>query len=218
MAVASLLTAFIGFAPTYYLRSLTDAPPLTTLVHVHGLLATGWLLLFLAQTSLVAAHRTDIHRRLGLAATVLVPLILVVGWFTAIEGARRGVTRPDGPPPLEFLAVPLGTLLVFAVLVVPGLLLRRRSEIHKRQMLLATISILTPAIARLRHSWDGGPIVPIAGTCAFVLVCMAYDRLSLGRVHPVFLWGGVFVMVALPARFATGGTDAWRAFADWLTL
>ena len=158
MAVAAALTVFIGFAPTYYLSGAFGGRPLTTLVHVHGAIATAWILLFLTQTSLIAARRTDLHRRLGVAGALLAVLLLVVGYLTAVEGARRGVTPPGGPPPLAFLAVPIGTLVVFAILVGAGLAQRRRSETHKRLMLLATIAILTPAIARMRYIWGPGPL------------------------------------------------------------
>jgi hypothetical protein len=88
----------------------------------------------------------------------------IVGYLTAVEGARRGVTPPGGPP-LAFLAVPLGALVAFPILVGAGLYRRRRSETHKRLMLLATIVLLTPAIAGLRFIGDGGPPVAIGGTC-----------------------------------------------------
>jgi uncharacterized membrane protein YozB (DUF420 family) len=217
MAIASALTVFIGFAPSYYLSGTFGGRPLTTLVHVHGAVATAWIVLFLTQTSLIAAKRTDLHRRLGVAGALLAALLLVVGYLTAVEGARLGVTPPGGPPPLSFLAVPIGTLAVFAILVGAGLAQRRRSETHKRLMLLATISILTPAIARMRYIWEGGPLLPIGGTCLFVVACLLYDRLSHGRIHPAFLWGGIFVMATLPGRFALGETDAWLAVARWLT-
>ena len=168
MAIAAALTVFIGFAPTYYLRGVFGAAPLTTLVHVHGAVATAWILLFLTQTSLIAARRTDLHRRLGVVGAVLAPLLLVVGYLTAIESARLGHTPPGGPPPLAFLAVPIGTLLVFAILVGAGLAQRRRSETHKRLMLLATIAILTPAIARLRWMGLGGlPSPSAAPVCSW---------------------------------------------------
>ena len=217
MAIAAALTVFVGFAPTYYLRGVFGAAPLTTLVHVHGAVATAWILLFLTQTSLIAGGRTDLHRRLGVAGAVLAPLLLVVGYLTAIESARLGHTPPGGPPPLAFLAVPIGTLVVFAILVGAGLAQRRRSETHKRLMLLATIAILTPAIARLRWMGLEGPPYAIGGTCLFVVACLVYDRVAHGRVHPAFLWGGLFVMVALPLRFALGRTDAWLSVARWLT-
>jgi hypothetical protein len=152
-----------------------------------------------------------------MAGAALVVALLVVGWFTAIEAARRGVTPPGGPPPLAFLSVPLGTLAVFAILVVAGLANRGRRETHKRLMLLATIALLTPAIARFRFFMPGGPLLAIGGTTLFVLACMGYDRLSHGRIHPAFLWGGLFLIVSLPARFAVGATDAWGALAEWLT-
>jgi uncharacterized membrane protein YozB (DUF420 family) len=217
MAIAAALTAFIGFAPSYYLSGVFGGRPLTKLVHVHGAIATAWILLFLTQTSLIAAKRTDLHRRLGVAGALLAVLLLVVGYLTAVEGARLGVTPPGGPPPMAFLAVPIGTLVVFAILVGAGLAQRRRSETHKRLMLLATISILTPAIARLRYIWGPGPLIPIVGTCLFVVACLVYDRLAHGRVHPAFLWGGILVTVTLPARFALGQTDAWLAVARWMT-
>lgn len=217
MAVASLLTVVIGFGPTYYLRGAFGAPPLSTLVHLHGIVFTSWIVLFLTQTSLIAAGRADLHRRLGVAGGVLAPLMLVVGYLTAVEGARHGVTPPGGPPPLAFLAVPIGTLMVFATLVGSGLYNRRRSETHKRLMLLATISLLTPAIARMRFIGEGGPPVAIGGTCLFVVACLIYDRAAHGRVHSAFLWGGLFVMLSLPLRMAIGRTDAWLSVAQWLT-
>ncbi len=217
MALAAAVTVFVGFAPTYYLRSFSGAPPLTGLVHLHGLLSTLWMLLFLTQASLVSAGRVDLHRRLGIAGALLAPALVVVGFLTAVTAARLGVTPPGGPPPLRFLAVPVGTILAFAILVGVGLAQRSRPETHKRLMLLATIALLTPALARFRYFGPGGPPVAIGGTCAFVLACMLYDRGSHGRIHPAFLWGGLLLMISLPLRFAVTRTDAWLAIARWLT-
>ncbi len=218
MALAVLLTVLAGFARTYYLGRFFGAEPISGLVHVHGVVFTLWVLLFVSQTSLIAAGRTDIHRRLGAAGAVLAGLMLVVGYLTAIEAARLGVTPPGGPPPLNFLSVPLGTLSAFVILVAAGLYQRRRSETHKRLMLLATIALLAPALARFRTlDLPGGPPMAIGGTCLFVLACMAYDRAAHGRVHPAFLWGGLLLMISLPLRFAIGRTDTWRSIAVWLT-
>jgi drug/metabolite transporter superfamily protein YnfA len=98
-----------------------------------------------------------------------------------------------------------------------GLYNRRRSETHKRLMLLATIALLTPAIARMRFIGEGGPPVAITGTCLFVVACLIYDRAAHGRVHSAFLWGGLFVMLSLPFRFAIGRTSGWLSLAEWLT-
>lgn len=217
MAVVAALVAFIGFAPSYYLRAFSTAPPLTALVHLHGVAATAWMLLFVAQTSLVAAGRTALHRRLGIAGVVVAVLVVVVGYLTATTAARLGVTPPGGPPPLAFLAIPLGTLLSFAVLAALGLAQRRDRETHKRLMLLATIAMLPPAFARMRWLGSGGPPFAIGGTCFLVLACLAYDRTAYGRIHPAFLWGGLLLMLSLPARFALTRSDAWLSLAARLT-
>src|SRR6516162_2932141 len=90
MALVAAFTVFIGFAPTYYLKNVTGAPPLPPLVHVHGLLFTAWIILLMAQTSLVAMKRTDLHRRLGIAGAVLAGLMTVVAYVTALSALHRG--------------------------------------------------------------------------------------------------------------------------------
>src|SRR5687768_9901467 len=79
MAVAFVITVFAGFARTYYLRPYFTDGSLIPLLHLHGLVFTLWLLLLLTQTALIAAKRTGIHRRLGIAGAVLAVLMVVVG-------------------------------------------------------------------------------------------------------------------------------------------
>ena len=75
MAVGILVLALAGFARTYFLRPvLADpAPPLPALpplIHLHGLLFTAWVVLFLGQVRLVAVKRVALHRRLGVGGSV----------------------------------------------------------------------------------------------------------------------------------------------------
>ena len=213
-----VLVAFGGFARTYYLKVAFDTPTLTTLVHAHAAVMTAWVILFVTQTRLVAAQRTDLHRRLGVFGVILLVLIVAVGVDTAIESARRGMT-PTDMPPLVFLVIPLGTVFVFAVLAGAAVLYRRRSDIHKRLMLLATLSILTPAIARI--PWEPfrvlGPPLFLGVTDTCVLAFVAYDTWKNRRLHPAFLWGTLFFLVSQPARILLAHTGAWMQFATWLT-
>src|SRR5271167_4175154 len=66
MALASALTLFLGFLPSYFHRS-AELPALTPLYQLHGALLTAWISLLVAQTALVAGGRTDIHRKVGVA-------------------------------------------------------------------------------------------------------------------------------------------------------
>ena len=217
MAIVAAITVFAGFAPTYFLKSAFGAPTLSPLVHIHGLLFTSWILLFVTQTSLVAVRRTDVHRRLGILGGVLASAMVVIGLMTAVAAARRGASPPGGVPPLQFLVIPFGDILVFASLIGTGLYFRRRPQIHKRLLLLATISLLTAAVARLPHVGPAGPLAFFGLTDLFIVVCLAYDLVVRGRIHPAFIWGGLLIVLSQPLRLLIAGTDAWLAFATWLT-
>jgi hypothetical protein len=217
-AALVVLVAFGGFARTYYLKGAFDTPSLSALVHAHAAVMTAWVILFVTQTRLVAAQRTDLHRRLGVFGAILLVLIVVIGAVTAIESARRGLT-PTDMPPLMFLVIPLGTLFVFAVLAGAAILYRHRSDFHKRLMLLATLGILTPAIARI--PWEPframGPPLFLGVTDTCVLAFVAYDTARNRRLHPAFLWGTLFFLVSQPLRILLAHTAAWTQFATWLT-
>jgi hypothetical protein len=217
MSILAAITVFAGFAPTYYLKGAFGAPALPLLVHFHGLLFTSWILLFIIQTSLVAVRRTDVHRRLGILGGLLASGMVLVGFLTAIAAARRGVSPPGSPPALQFLVIPLGDILVFASLVGTGLYFRRQPQIHKRLLLLATISLLTAAIARLPHVGPAGPLAFFGLTDLFIVVCLVYDLAVRGRIHPAFIWGGLLIVLSQPLRLLLAGTDVWLAFATWLT-
>jgi len=217
-AAVIVLTAFFGFARTYYLKAAFDSPSLSTLLLVHAALMTTWVILFTTQTRLIAARRIDLHRRLGVFGAALLVAIAVVGVLAAIESARNGLTIGDMPP-LVFLVLPLGTVLVFVVLAGTAIFYRRRSDIHKRLMLLATLSILTPAIARI--PWAAframGPPLFIGLTDAIVLAFVAYDTVKNRRLHPAFGWGTLFLLASQPLRMLFAHTSVWTEFATWLT-
>jgi hypothetical protein len=218
MAIAIGLTVFAGFAPTYYLRPYFHPEPLRQLLHLHGLIFTAWVVLLLAQTSLVAAHRTDLHRRLGLVALGLVPLMLVVGATTAVVRAQEGFAPPGGPPAEVFLVIPLFDLVVFGSLAGAALWFRRRPETHKRLMLLATIALLAAPIARLPFALlRAGPPAFFGLADLFVIACVMYDLATRRRVQQATAWGAGLIIASQPFRLWLGGTAGWLAFASWLT-
>lgn len=218
MSIAVVITVFAGFAPTYFLRPYFTTTPLMPLLHLHGLVFTSWIALFLIQTTLVASHRTDIHRRLGIAGGVIATLMMLVGVSTAVIRARQGATPPGGPSPLVFLVVPLGDILVFTILVGAGFYFRRQSDVHKRLMMLATISILTAAIARLPFAFlQAGPVAFFGLTDVFVVACVVYDLITLRRVHRATALAALLIVASQPLRLMIGGTHAWLTFATWLT-
>jgi hypothetical protein len=218
MALAAALALFLGFLPSYFHRS-AELPPLTPLYQLHGAVFTAWVVLLVVQTGLVAGGRTDLHRTLGVAGAVLAAVVFVVGVAVSIETLRRN-GGPSGGDPRKFFAIPMGDIIVFGALVSAAVLLRARSETHKRLMLLATISLLTAAVGRgLRQMGMGGAPNLFYGTDVFVLALVLYDFASRGRLHPATLWGGAAVVAFKPLLFyVVSATSAWQALADALRV
>jgi hypothetical protein len=199
VAVVATVTVLAGFIPNYTLRLLHHDPNLTLLVHAHGFVMTAWIALFLTQTLLIAKHRVDLHRRLGVFGVGLAALVILVGTPTLVNAAARKSHDIHSTRFLWMLAAFDGiALFLFAGLVCAAILLRRRGDYHKRLMLLATLSLLGPAFGRLtfystgfRGDSDIGVLLLCAGT---VVACAAVDRVRSLRLHPAFLWGGASVI------------------------
>ena len=109
----------------------------------------------------------------------------------------------------------------------------RRPDVHKRLLLVATVSTLQAAVGR----WfvlllaprvapaGGGPPAPppLEVTIApglvvdlLIVAAMVHDRRTRGSVHPAYWVGGGAVLASQLLRIPIGRTDAWLATADWL--
>lgn len=218
MTIAIVITVFAGFSRTFYLRPYFQTQPLIPLLILHGTVFSSWVVLLVTQTTLVATKRTRTHMRLGIAGGVLAGLMIVIGTVTAIVRAK-GPSPVPGVNPLSFLTIPLGDMLVFAILVGSAFYFRRSAATHKRLMLLATIALLPAAVARLPIGFieNGGPLVFYGLSDLFILPCLAYDFVTRGRPHRATVLAGALIVISHPLRMIIGGTHAWLVFASWLT-
>src|SRR5262245_41499278 len=117
MALAAIAAVFIGFSRTYYLRSRFQDGPLPFYLQVHGTAFSAWMMLFLTQTSLVAARRTDVHRRLGWAGAALAAFMVVIALTAAVVSGRRNFAAGFENESLTFLTTPVFSMVVFLALV-----------------------------------------------------------------------------------------------------
>jgi hypothetical protein len=177
---------------------------------------TSWVILFVTQITLIARRRTRLHQRLGILGGVLAGLIVVIGTLTSIASSARGV--PTEADALKFLAIPLGDMLVFAILVGTALYFRRRLETHKRLMLLASFSLLSAAVARFPFEFieTGSPLVFLGLTDLLIVAFVAVDTFKNRRLHPAFLGGVLFMIGVQLSRALLAETDLWMRFAGFL--
>jgi hypothetical protein len=220
MAIVAAATIIAGFSNTYVPKVMSGAPALPPIIHLHALIFTSWLALFVAQTTLVLSGRTAVHRRLGVAGVVLAALMVVVGTTTAMTVARlghRGIPGVEFPDPEGFLLLNLAATFVFGVLVAAGWYFRRNIQAHKRLMLTATAGALVgPGVSRLPFA-SGRPPVIGALALSFLIAGPVYDLVTRRRVHQAYLWGGLLAIAATPPMVAKlAATSVWHSLASWL--
>jgi len=203
MASLVVVTVFAGFAPTFYLRSsFHPHDELSILLHVHGLVMSTWIILFLVQTVLIVRGSRILHQRLGWFAACIAAAMVVLVSAAVIEQMRR---VPPNPPPSIALALSAFDIVAFLILVISAISLRKRPEWHKRFMLSAIIVLLGAPIFRIiLYSTDLDPskalILQFLVTDLFFVPCIAYDLFARHRIHPAYLYALVLIVVEQTAQ------------------
>lgn len=216
MAIVSATVVFLAFARTYYLKAYFGTPQLSALVEIHGFVLTTWMVLFVAQTALIASNRPRIHRRLGYAGGVLAIAVVVAGTVVAFSAERLG-HHGTGPDADTVFLFSLCDIVTFTIFVGAGFLWRRNREAHMRLMLLAVVAgLLSATIIRLPVVGGHLPRMTIAGL-SLLFAGPVYDLISRRRIHPAYIWGCLFALVTgPPIRIAIAHTAAWHSLAQWL--
>jgi FtsH-binding integral membrane protein len=215
MALAMLGTVFVGFAHTYYLAGIFSAPLPSLIIHLHGAAFSSWILLLVAQTSLVSAGRVDIHRKLGIVGFLLACLMVTLGVLAATDSLGRG-TGPSGLDAQFFYIIPITDMLIFATLVYFAFRARFNPSAHKRIIMVATIALLIAAIARWPLAMvHRKPVMAALASYVFLAILVAYDLWSMRKVHRATLWAGAFLIFMQQIRIPIGKTAAWHTFAAW---
>jgi len=228
LALACALVAFLGFVPTYWAPLATGSLAEAPIVHLHAALFSAWTLFFIGQAGLAGTGRIAQHRALGLVGISLASMMLFVGLATAIHSAEVHIAAGLGDRARGFMIVPVTTVLFFALAVGVAIANRRRQEVHKRWMVIASVAILMAAVARivrfLRFGADVPPgpppiemsVVPALGTDLLIVAAMIHDWRTHGRVHPAYwIGGGAWLAIQL-GRIPLSKTPQWQAVADWL--
>ena len=211
--VAMIATIFVGFARSYYLAGVFHAPLPSTIIHIHGAVFTGWLLIFIAQTSLVSAGRIDIHRRLGMFAVGYTALMVVLGLMAATDSLVHNF-GPVGRNNRAFYLVPVSEILAFATIMVFAFRYRKNPATHKRLIYVANVALALPAIARMPipHVERNNPAASLVSN-VFLLLLVTYDYWSTRKIYRSTIYASLFLIFIQQARAPLSQTSAWISFA-----
>ena len=219
-ALAALAAAAVGFSRTFLWPSWQGVFEGPAVVYVHGAFVLGWLLLFATQAALVQSRRTPWHRRLGLLAALVAPGVVVSTMALGVSAMHRDLQAGMGELAKSLMLGTFTSPLVFLALVAAGLATRRRPDVHKRLMLMATVAILWPAFFRFRHYFPAVPhpewVFGFALPQVFLAIVAWLDRVRNGRLHPVYLWVGIPFVAEAALETWLLDSPGWRVVASWL--
>ncbi len=226
MSSMFLAVVLVGFARSFYLRTSFAFPELPAHLYLHGTALTAWFTLAFIQPWLIKSRRTDIHRKLGVIGIALAMSVVTSGLWT--------VFLRDAPEIDEFptrAAGNLASLMMFSMCFTLGVWFRRKSAMHKRLMLLASIPLLAPALDRLARipifneffgqllSWFPAPPEIAFATLAFLVLLFSVvvnDLISERRVLSGTYWGLFAILIIAPATtYAIIDSGAWVTFVHW---
>ena len=234
MAAWFIAIVLAGFIPDSLMKiEMVRAglrPPFPLVLHMHAVLMGSFLLVLLAQTTLMATGRREYHMQLGLLAMVLAPALVVVGFIlaptmyqqvwagaqSAPPGVREGLQ--DRLPMLDnILLLQIRVGIVFSLLMIVALRARgRNAGLHKRMMFLATAMALPAAIDRitwLPTTLPASPLAPDLYTLLAISPMLLWDVIRNRSLHPAYV---IWLAVSLPFTIAVHGlwgTDWWHQMA-----
>ena len=218
MAIFLTIAMVVGFAKTYFLAGVFRAKLPHPIVHIHGVIFILWFVVLVAQAALASVHRVDLHRRLGVAGMALACLMVVTGTLVTAEFLARNPSRLIG----LVAVMPVAELVVFAVLAAAAFLNRRKPAIHKRLILLATVSLIGAAFGRMEFlpafQFHRAAAMRLfwSYTYVFVVALIAYDLWSTRRLNRATVWGSAFMIGTQQICLLVWTTGPWIALVHWM--
>jgi hypothetical protein len=239
ISCACLAVALIGFMPTYFApmaQGKFDAPPI---IHIHGVILFSWVAFFVFQSWLAAKGKVADHRAWGLVGvSILTAMVFIV--VQVVSMRIRQASAPGMPAEVTRSVLAFAWVSISSIaLVIPAFILAmvylKRPEVHKRLLLLLTVSLLGAPIARWFLTFAAPPPTPglpaafaMAAPPATVavlpallgdillLIAMTYDWRTRGRPHPVYLIGGAILVLQQLTQQQVADLPAWQGVAVWI--
>jgi FtsH-binding integral membrane protein len=224
MAIAMLAVSVAGFLPALIQTSARRAP-VSPLAVAHGTVFFAWLIIYLIQSRLIANRQFAMHRRVGIAASFVLVLMVTLGYAATVVMVRRGFDlsgdlRIDQDPAAG-ATFPFTDILMFGTLAVAALAYRHRPDVHKSLMLFANIVLMGAPLAhfighipRLAALPGGIIMLPIS---VFLMAAVAKDYLVAGRVRVLTLGLAITLFLSGPVRAGLIAPSAsWHRIVAWL--
>lgn len=216
IVIAAWILVGLGFTPSITARfsgKADYAPPLSLVVHVWSFF--GWMTLLTMQIALINTRRADLHKILGIAGAILIPVMVYSGLAAEVYSQRfRAAEEPEN---VRFFIIPLTTMITFGIVATAAVIQRKQTATHKRLIVIATATLMGAAFGRwagptligaLGDNMFADFVINAAGVDLMIGAGMVHDLVTRGRLHRVY-------KIAMPPIIAVQLLSAWMYHTDW---
>jgi hypothetical protein len=188
------------------------------MVYIHGAFAFSWVCLFVVQSVLILNKKLRVHKTLGYSGIFIAFGAAVTIVPAGLYAVEKELAQGLGETAISTILGVISSALIYFLLVIAGILNRTKPELHKRLMLLATIALLWPAWFRFRHYFPSIPDPEIWFALvladSLIIISLLRDRIILGKVIPVFLFVGLFIIAEHIFEVVMFDSAPWRVLAN----
>jgi hypothetical protein len=217
MGLVGLFAVLAGFAKTFIIPVSAGSFKAPFAIYLHGAFAFGWILLYLVQTFLIHIKSYRVHMTLGILAVLIAIGVAITMLPAGLFQVQRDLKAGFGETAISSIVGICTTALLFLILVFAAIRYRKKASSHKRLMLLATIVVLWPAWFRFRHYFPSVPRPDIwfgvVLADSFIIIAWAWDKWINGKIHPVLLYAGCFIIAENIFEVITFDNTTWRIVA-----
>ena len=198
----------VGFKQTVDVNLFHAAPPRPTLLWIHGAAFSAWVLFYIFQSALVRTHNVKTHRFMGWFGVGLAAAMVALGCVIAVIMGRFDAVVLHQPAP-AFLSVPFFDMLVFGSCVALAIKWRKKPELHRRLLFLATCALLDAPFGRFLFLFNNNLFYPLLDLV--ILLGVGRDLFVDRRVHTVYRYALPLLIVGqcLTVYLYVGAPSWW---------
>lgn len=216
-AIAFPLLVLAGYFRSYYFSSFFGISVTNSLVHLHGIVMTAWVLFFTTQIALIRTKNFKLHMTLGMIGVALAALVVTVGFATAYDSHIVRQTAPPGIHPYGFMLIALFDLGNFILIFGAAIILRKRPTEHKALMLLTAINFMPAAVVRL-------PFIPMETMILWAygipdlaaIASLVWISIKHRKFNKIYAAAVLLLIVSQPVRIILMGSPTWINFLVWI--
>ena len=217
MGWIGLFAVLIGFAKTFIMPVSAGSFKAPFVIYLHGTFAFSWIILYLTQTNLIHFKSYRIHMTLGYLGIFLALGVAITMLPAGVYQVERDLNEGLGETVISGILGTCTTATIFLTLVFAAIINRKKTERHKRFMLLAIIVVLWPAWFRFRHYFPSvsRPDIwfAVVLTDSFIVIAWLRDKFVNGEVHPVLGYIGLLIIVENIFEVILYDSNSWRSIS-----